>query len=194
VPKIIINNTLNLFLNTSISILVISCHNSFGVLFDKIASVYFIWKMHSYFYHWKWLAQATQHCASCIGTLSSPGQIKGAVRSVIRSGLTKPDWEWEKESTSFSAAGAITRARLAEVWRSLAVRQTRRLLVCPEAPVGGVGWRILPSSVHKTSLLCPCAIEQRCTSATHRLTVHIFNCVMYNFRFMTRSMKLCRDR
>jgi len=30
---------MNLFLNTAISILVISCHNSFRVLFDKIASV-----------------------------------------------------------------------------------------------------------------------------------------------------------
>ena len=39
-PKIIINNTINSFL-TAISILVISNHNSFRVLFDKIASVYF---------------------------------------------------------------------------------------------------------------------------------------------------------
>jgi len=37
VPKIIINNTINLFL-TEISILVISNHNSFRVQFDKIAS------------------------------------------------------------------------------------------------------------------------------------------------------------
>ena len=40
VPKIIINNTINLFL-TAISILLISNHNNFRVLFDKIASVYF---------------------------------------------------------------------------------------------------------------------------------------------------------
>ena len=45
VPKIIINNTINLFL-TAISILLISNHNSFRVLFDKIASVYFTWKIY----------------------------------------------------------------------------------------------------------------------------------------------------
>ena len=37
-----------IFLNT-ISVSVISNHNSFGVLFDKIAYVYFIWKMYLYF-------------------------------------------------------------------------------------------------------------------------------------------------
>jgi len=43
VPKIIMNDRINLFLKTVISILLISNHNSFrGVLFDKIASVYFI--------------------------------------------------------------------------------------------------------------------------------------------------------
>jgi len=41
VHEIIINDTINVFL-TAISILVISNHNSFRVLFDKIASVYFI--------------------------------------------------------------------------------------------------------------------------------------------------------
>ena len=40
VSSITINNTINLFL-TAISILLISNHNSFRVLFDKIASVYF---------------------------------------------------------------------------------------------------------------------------------------------------------
>jgi len=39
VPKITINNTINLLLITAISILVISNHNSFRVLFDKIDSV-----------------------------------------------------------------------------------------------------------------------------------------------------------
>jgi len=43
VPKIIIIDTINLFL-TAISILVTSNHDSFRVLFDKIASVYFIRK------------------------------------------------------------------------------------------------------------------------------------------------------
>ena len=48
VPQIIINDTVNFFL-TAISICVISNHNSFRVLFDKIASVYFIWKNTSIF-------------------------------------------------------------------------------------------------------------------------------------------------
>ena len=33
----------------TVSILLISNHNSFWVMFDKIASVYFIWKIYSYF-------------------------------------------------------------------------------------------------------------------------------------------------
>jgi len=42
-PKIIINDTINLcFFKTAINILVISNHNSFRVLLDKIASMYFI--------------------------------------------------------------------------------------------------------------------------------------------------------
>jgi len=45
-PEIIINNRVNLFRKTAIRILVISSHNSFRVLFDKIASVYFIWKIY----------------------------------------------------------------------------------------------------------------------------------------------------
>ena len=81
-PKIIINDTINLFLKTTISILLISSwklrwpsqwpltqgdlyicattlwpgtqllisnHNSFRVPFDKIASVYFIWKRNLHF-------------------------------------------------------------------------------------------------------------------------------------------------
>ena len=42
VPKIIINNTVNLFYKTAISAFIISNHNSYRVLFYKIASVYFI--------------------------------------------------------------------------------------------------------------------------------------------------------
>jgi len=42
VPKIIINNTINLFSKTTISILAISNHDNFRVLFDEIASVYFL--------------------------------------------------------------------------------------------------------------------------------------------------------
>jgi len=41
VLKIIINNTINLFSKTAISNLVIICHNSFRVLFDKIAILIF---------------------------------------------------------------------------------------------------------------------------------------------------------
>ena len=42
VPKVIINDTMKCFSETALSILVISNHNSFRVLFDKIAFVYFI--------------------------------------------------------------------------------------------------------------------------------------------------------
>ena len=48
VPKIIINDIINL-LFTAIIILVISNHNSFRVTFDKIAFVYFNWKIYLYF-------------------------------------------------------------------------------------------------------------------------------------------------
>jgi len=41
VPKIIINDPINLFLKTAVIILVISNHNSCRVLLGKIASVYF---------------------------------------------------------------------------------------------------------------------------------------------------------
>ena len=40
--KIIINDTINLFFKTAMSIGVISNHNSFRVLFDEIVSVYFV--------------------------------------------------------------------------------------------------------------------------------------------------------
>jgi len=49
VPKIIINNTINLFSETAISILVISNHNCFRVLFGKIASAYCIWELYLHF-------------------------------------------------------------------------------------------------------------------------------------------------
>ena len=47
--KIIINDTKTICFKTAISILLISNDNSFRVLFDKIASVYFIWKIYLYF-------------------------------------------------------------------------------------------------------------------------------------------------
>jgi len=50
VPKITTHNTINLFyLKFAISISVISNRNSFRVLFDNIASVYFISKIYLYF-------------------------------------------------------------------------------------------------------------------------------------------------
>jgi len=49
VPKIIINDTIDLFLKTAIGILVISNHDSFRVPFDKIAHAFFISKICSYF-------------------------------------------------------------------------------------------------------------------------------------------------
>jgi len=48
-PKNIINDTLNFFFKTSISVCVISNQNTFRVLFDKIASAHFIWKIYLYF-------------------------------------------------------------------------------------------------------------------------------------------------
>jgi len=41
-PKVTINDAMKFFSQTAISMLVISIHNTFRVLFDKIASVYFI--------------------------------------------------------------------------------------------------------------------------------------------------------
>jgi len=48
----------DLFFKTAVSI-VKSHHNSVRVLFDEIASVYFISKIYLYFLHWKWPAQGT---------------------------------------------------------------------------------------------------------------------------------------
>jgi len=42
VPTVIVNGTVNLFFKTAIGILLISNHNSFRVMFDKIASAHFI--------------------------------------------------------------------------------------------------------------------------------------------------------
>ena len=50
--------------------MVISNHNSFRVVFDKIASAYFIWKMHLYFSIGNGQPRKPQHRADCIGTLS----------------------------------------------------------------------------------------------------------------------------
>jgi len=50
--------------------LLISNHNSFRVLFDKIVSVYFIWKKYIYTLAFDIASPGNQHCANCIGTLS----------------------------------------------------------------------------------------------------------------------------
>ena len=52
--------------------MLISDHNSFLVLFDKIASVYFIWKNILKFLALKMASPENQRCANCIGTLSFP--------------------------------------------------------------------------------------------------------------------------
>jgi len=49
VPKIIISNTTNLLFKTAICILLMSNHNSFCMVFDRIAYVYFMWKIYLYF-------------------------------------------------------------------------------------------------------------------------------------------------
>jgi len=51
VPKIIINDTINLFSKTAIIILVISNHNRFWLLFDEIALLpYILFEKHNYLY------------------------------------------------------------------------------------------------------------------------------------------------
>ena len=58
---------------TAISILVISNHDSFRLLFGKIASVCLIWKIYIYILALEMAASPkNQHCASSIGTLSFP--------------------------------------------------------------------------------------------------------------------------
>jgi len=69
VPKIIINNTINLLFYTAISILVISNHSSFRVLFDKIASVF---EKYIDILALEMASPGNQHCANCIGALSFP--------------------------------------------------------------------------------------------------------------------------
>ena len=58
VPKIVISDTVYLLLKTAISILVISNHNSFRALFDKIFAL-------------EMASRGNQHYASCIDTFRS---------------------------------------------------------------------------------------------------------------------------
>ena len=70
VPKIIINDTINFFLKMQTSLLVIiSNHNSFRVLFDEIASAFFLEK-YIYISALEMASPANQHCANCVGTHS----------------------------------------------------------------------------------------------------------------------------
>jgi len=63
----------NFFLKLQSAFLVISNHNSFRVLFGKIASVYFIWKIYVGLYFSIGMAgPGNRNCANCIGTLSLP--------------------------------------------------------------------------------------------------------------------------
>jgi len=56
--------------------------NSFRVLFDKIASVYFFEK-YIYILALEMASPGNQHCAHCIGTLSLPTAVCGVFVPVI---------------------------------------------------------------------------------------------------------------
>ena len=71
VPKIIINDTLIFFLNC-ISILIISNHKSFHMLFDKIASEFFLCEKYINILAFEMASPGNRHCADCIGALSFP--------------------------------------------------------------------------------------------------------------------------
>ena len=71
VPIITINDVVNSSFKTSVTFLVITNHISFWVLFDKIVSVYFIWKVFSIL-ALEMASPGNRHCANCIGTLSFP--------------------------------------------------------------------------------------------------------------------------
>jgi len=105
VPKIIINDTISLFLETAISILVISNHNSFRVLFDKNCFVIFYLKKYNFiFQHWKWSAQGTStvpivsaHFRSLLGRrLSRPVRA-----SRVRHWLPSPRGDWKCETWKY---------------------------------------------------------------------------------------------
>jgi len=66
VPKITINNTINLLLETAVSILLISNHDSFRVLSDKIASVYVLFEKYIYTLALEMASPGNRHCANCI--------------------------------------------------------------------------------------------------------------------------------
>jgi len=60
-----------IFFNLQLSFSYFLNHNSFRVLFDKIASVY-LFEKYIYILVLEMTSTGNQHCASCIGTLSFP--------------------------------------------------------------------------------------------------------------------------
>jgi len=68
----IINGTIHLFLKTAISILVISNHTSFRVLFEKKLLPYFLFEKYICILALKMASPGNQHCVNCIGTLLFP--------------------------------------------------------------------------------------------------------------------------
>ena len=67
-PKIIINNAINLFL-AAISILVISNRNSFDCCLTKLLS-YILFEKYIYILALEMASPENRHCDSCIGTVS----------------------------------------------------------------------------------------------------------------------------
>ena len=115
VSKIITSNTINIFL-TAIGIFAISNHNRIRALFDKIASVYFIWKNIFLFSTLEIASPGNQHCASCIDTLSFPMTI-GTV-------------EARKKNVSFSWGFSMSISAVF-VWILLGVRFSQTLSAPP---------------------------------------------------------------
>ena len=108
------------FSATAISILVISNHNSFRVLFDKIASVYFILKNVRFLISILALEMASpgnRHCAKCIGTLSFAIVLRDGVLRLISSRswyghvLRKDDDDWVKKCMEYEVEGPRPRGR-----------------------------------------------------------------------------------
>ena len=111
-PKIITNDTVNLlfFKLTAISILVISKLYSFRVLFDKIASVYFIREIYWYF-SISVASPGNRHCASCIGTLSCPRAITVSMQPVSTSVARASASTMSRHTAQVDAAGDGKHAR-----------------------------------------------------------------------------------
>ena len=72
VPKIIVNDTPNLFFKTAISILVISNHTSFPECCLMKLLPYILFEKYIYILVLETARPGNQHCPNCIGTLSFP--------------------------------------------------------------------------------------------------------------------------